>query len=76
MMIAVNKNVPAIRFKGFEEEWEEKKLGKIGDIIGGGTPSTANKEFWDGSIDWYSPTEIGDKVYANGSNRKITKLGL
>ena len=74
--MATIKNAPAIRFKGFEEEWEEKKLGEIGDIVGGGTPSTSNKEFWDGSIDWYSPTEIGDRVYTNGSNRKITHLGL
>ncbi len=69
-------DVPEIRFKGFTEVWEKKKLGQIGDIVGGGTPSTSNKEFWDGSIDWYSPTEIGDKVYATGSQRRITQLGL
>lgn len=74
--MVTTKKVPAIRFKSFEEEWEEKKLGEIGDIVGGGTPTTSNKDFWDGSIDWYSPTEIGDHIYTNGSNRKITQLGL
>ncbi|TOL39703.1 restriction endonuclease subunit S, partial [Vibrio parahaemolyticus] len=32
--------------------------------------------FWNGDIDWYSPTEIGDNVYAEGSQKKITALGL
>src|SRR5690554_5922838 len=70
------KNIPEIRFKEFEGEWEEKRLKDISDIIGGGTPSTFIPEYWDGKIDWYSPTEIGDKVYADGSVKKITSLGL
>ncbi len=71
------ETVPEIRFKGFSGEWEEKGLGTdVADIIGGGTPSTAISEFWDGDIDWYSPTEIGKCVYANGSQKKITALGL
>ncbi|MEO9273628.1 restriction endonuclease subunit S [Marinomonas sp. 5E14-1] len=71
------ETVPEIRFKGFSGEWEEKELGTdVAEIIGGGTPSTAISEFWDGDIDWYSPTEIGKRVYANGSEKKITALGL
>jgi len=46
------------------------------DIIGGGTPNTSNPDFWDGEIDWYSPTEIGDAIYAFNSQKKITELGL
>ena len=48
----------------------------MAEIVGGGTPSTGNPEYWNGDIDWYSPTEIGDHVYARGSTKKITKLGL
>lgn len=70
------KKVPEVRFKGFSGEWEELKLNQVSEIIGGGTPSTIIPEFWDGDIDWYSPTEIGDKVYAEGSVKKITALGL
>ena len=55
--------------------WEQRKLGEIADIIGGGTPSTSNSEYWDGEIDWYSPTEISDKIYVDSSERKITKAG-
>lgn len=72
-----NKKVPEIRFKGFEGEWEEKELGsEVAEIIGGGTPNTAIPAYWDGGIDWYSPTEIGNEVYASGSDKKITELGL
>jgi len=67
---------PDIRFKGFSEEWEEKKLGEVAEIIGGGTPSTSIPEYWGGEIDWYSPTEIGLNVYAEGSVKKITEMGL
>lgn len=67
--------VPAIRFKGFTDTWEQRKLGEIADIIGGGTPSTSNSEYWDGEIDWYSPAEISDKIYVDSSERKITKAG-
>lgn len=33
-------------------------------------------EYWDGNIDWYAPAEIDDQIYASGSVRKITELGL
>jgi type I restriction enzyme S subunit len=43
MMMATNKNVPAIRFKSFEEEWQEKKVGEIFDCdIPTNTLSRAN----------------------------------
>ncbi|MCW8333757.1 restriction endonuclease subunit S [Vibrio paucivorans] len=71
------ETIPEIRFKGFSGEWDKKELGTdVADIIGGGTPSTSISEFWNGDIDWYSPTEIGDNVYAEGSQKKITALGL
>lgn len=73
----MGKRKPALRFKGFEGEWEHRKLGEdIADIVGGGTPCTSNPTYWDGDIDWYSPTEIGDNIYANGSIKRITELGL
>ena len=55
--------------------WEQRKLGDIADIVGGGTPSTGNQSYWDGDIDWYAPAEIADQTYANSSQKKITGLG-
>lgn len=67
---------PEIRFAGFTDAWEQRKLGEIADIIGGGTPSTSNSDYWDGEIDWYAPAEIADQIYVNSSTRKITKKGF
>ena len=67
--------VPEIRFKGFTGAWEERKLGDIADITGGGTPSTSNNDYWDGIINWYSPAEISNQIFLNSSQRKITELG-
>lgn len=55
--------------------WEQRKLGDVADIVGGGTPSTGNQSYWDGDIDWYAPAEIADQIYANSSQKKITGLG-
>ena len=70
------KNVPKLRFKGYEDAWEQRKLGEVSQIVGGGTPSTGIPEYWDGDIDWYSPVEIGEEIFVSCSQRKITQLGL
>ena len=67
--------VPQIRFAGFTDPWEQRKLGEIAEVVGGGTPSTDIESYWDGDIDWYSPAELGDAVYADSSVRKITLSG-
>lgn len=43
--------------------------------MGGGTPNTNNDAYWDGDIDWYSPAELGEQVYADRSVRRITQAG-
>lgn len=76
MLPKEGESMPEVRFPGFTEEWEQRKLNEVAEIIGGGTPSTAIQEYWGGDIDWYSPVEIGKETYAFGSQRKITALGL
>lgn len=77
MFPAEGERKPKLRFDGFTDDWEQRKLGEdVADIVGGGTPSTSIDEYWNGEIDWYSPTEIGENVYANGSEKTITELGL
>ena len=70
------KKVPALRFRGFDNAWEQHKLSELADIVGGGTPSTAISEYWDGDIDWYAPAEIADQIFVNLSQKKITTEGL
>ncbi|MFP6045223.1 restriction endonuclease subunit S [Helicobacter pylori] len=56
--------------------WQKVRLGDIAEIIGGGTPSTQVASFWNGSINWFTPTEIGITKYVHKSQRTITPLGL
>ncbi|GAA7444374.1 hypothetical protein ckin115_02440 [Helicobacter pylori] len=64
------------RLKGFNQNWQKVRLGDIAEIIGGGTPSTQITSFWNGSINWFTPTEIGITKYVYKSQRTITPLGL
>ena len=75
MIMQDNEKKPALRFKGFTDPWEQRKLGDVADIIGGGTPSTNNPNYWDGDIDWYAPAEIAGQIYFDSSQRKITEQG-
>lgn len=68
--------VPEMRLPGFTEAWEQRKLGELAEIVGGGTPSTSVELYWDGDIDWYAPAEIGEQIYLKSSQRKITEEGL
>ena len=68
--------VPEIRFAGFTDAWEQRKLSDLAEIIGGGTPDTNIPAYWDGDIDWYAPAEMEGQRYASSSVRKITELGL
>ena len=70
------QTVPEIRFAGFTDAWEQRKLGELAEIVGGGTPSTGVDSYWDGDIDWYAPAEIGEQIYLESSQRKITEKGL
>ncbi|WRG69793.1 restriction endonuclease subunit S [Helicobacter pylori] len=56
--------------------WQRVRLGDVAEIIGGGTPSTQVTSFWNGSINWFTPTEIGITKYVHKSQRTITPLGL
>ncbi|WP_419671131.1 restriction endonuclease subunit S [Bifidobacterium breve] len=74
--MAEQAKVPAIRFAGFTDPWEQRELVDIAEIVGGGTPDTNNSNYWDGDIDWYAPAELGNNIYAESSTRKITQAGF
>ena len=70
------KTVPELRFRGFTDPWEQRQLGEVVQIVGGGTPDSSNADYWDGDIDWYTPSEIGERRSVETSARKITPEGL
>lgn len=59
------------------EDWEVKELGEISEIIGGGTPNTEKREYWNGKIQWFTPAEITNSFkYVGESEKSITLEGL
>lgn len=73
--MSVDMTVPAIRFKGFGEEWEEKNVGQLGEIITGSTPSTQNLiNYSNDGIPWVTPTDISKNVTFNTA-KKLSQVG-
>jgi len=69
-------NVPNLRFPEFCGEWVTKSINDLAVVIGGGTPDTTVKSYWDGEIQWFTPSEIGKNKYVDSSLRTITEVGL
>lgn len=68
-----------VRFKGFSEDWKEFKINSLGEISSGGTPDTNIDMYWNGDINWCTPTEITalkNEKYLYETKRKITGEGL
>ena len=55
-------------------EWEVKKLGEVGEIITGKTPSTANIDLWKGDVQFVTPTDIDESKYQYHTQRTIKEL--
>ncbi|WP_179363093.1 restriction endonuclease subunit S [Nitrosopumilus oxyclinae] len=64
--------------KKIPNTWEYVKIDDIAELVGGGTPSRKNLEYFGGKITWLTPTEIPrDKItFVNSSKETITELGL
>lgn len=55
--------------------WHWCEFGKMGEIIGGGTPSKSVSEYWEGHIPWVSPKDM--KVdYIHDAVDKISELAV
>ena len=67
--------VPEVRFKGFTKDWEQRKLGELGTITTGNTPSTSIPDYYsDDGIVWVTPTDICENITFE-SARKLSDLG-
>ena len=53
--------VPEIRFDGFTDDWEQRKLGDVSESYSGGTPSVENKSYYGGSIPFIRSAEINSE---------------
>ena len=76
-------DVPKIRFKGFSDDWEQRKLGEITESYSGGTPTAGKKEYYDGDIPFIRSGEINSEKTElfitdeglNSSSAKMVKKG-
>ena len=61
-----------------KENWKYLSIGDCATVVGGGTPSTKNPEYWDGDIPWISPKDLSNNTnkYVSRGERFITKKGL
>ena len=71
-------NVPEIRFKGFTEAWEQRKVSGLAEkTYGGGTPTTSNEAYWNGDIPWIQSSDVVDgKLLGVEPRKRITQDGL
>lgn len=53
-----------------------KRIGNIGEVLGGATPKTQVEEYWGGGLPWLTPAEIGDSIYVNATSRTLTSEGV
>ena len=65
-----------MRFPEFTEGWATKSISDLATVTGGGTPDTTVKSYWNGDIQWFTPSEIGKNKYVDLSLRSITEEGL
>ena len=55
-----------------------RRISEIGTVVGGGTPSTKNPDYWGGDIPWISPKDLTDykSVYISKGENFLTEKGL
>ena len=70
------EKVPELRFAGFADDWEERKLKELGDIQTGNTPPTSDSDNYslDGVL-WVTPTDIKSLVISNTA-KKLSQVGV
>ncbi len=70
------EKVPKVRFPGFTSPWEQRKLGELGEIMTGSTPSTSNSEYYsEDGIPWVTPTDINSQTISD-TPRKLSEEGM
>ena len=58
-------------------EWKEYKLGELGTVVTGKTPSSKNPEDWGDDMFFVTPTDYRNyRKYVDGSERKLSDIGV
>jgi len=72
------REVFAFGGEGLPRGWHRVKLGAVSQIINGTTPSTSVSDYWNGSVVWVTPADMGkmDSHEIWTSRKKISREGL
>ncbi len=70
------KCVPKIRFSGFSDDWEQRKVSEIGNIVTGSTPKTSISDNYGGEFLFVSPADIQENRYVDETITTLTKKGF
>ncbi|WP_029175715.1 restriction endonuclease subunit S [Streptococcus suis] len=75
---AKGQTKPALRFQGYTDAWELRKLGEVVEKSGsGGTPKSTNKAYYGGNIPFLSITDITQSgKYITNTEKTLTEIGL
>ena len=74
-----DKKVPALRFKGFTDDWEQRKLGDMANILRGASPRPIKDKKWfdtNSRIGWIRISDVtsqNGRVYTLGQH--LSKKG-
>lgn len=72
------RDIPAEPPFEIPEKWKWVELSAVGNVVGGGTPSTSVLDYWDGTIPWLTPADMGKftSKYVEKCSKFITQKGL
>ena len=74
MIMQDNEKKPALRFKGFTDPWEQRKLGEICDFITkGATPTTYGFSWQPDGVPFFRNDSIKDNVFVFGEFSYISE---
>lgn len=70
----MNRNVPKLRFKGFEDEWKVNKLSELSEVLSGKRiPKGMQLKSYDTGIRYITVSDMGDVYVENKNIKYITK---
>ena len=58
------------------DDWEIAKIGQIGEVVTGSTPSTKKAEYYGGTVPFITPSDLDGTKLVNKTERYLTDKGV
>jgi len=76
MMFFKETNFNTTSIGQMPKDWNVVTVEELGEVVTGTTPSTFNKEYWDGEYPFVTPTDITETKYVEKTERQVTQKGV